>query len=131
MTCTQDKETIVDLLNMFRQSDDVVNFSAGETIFQAGEPGNLMYVVLAGEVEITLNNKVVDTVTPGQLLGELALVDQSPRSANAIARTDCRLVPINERRFLFLVQQTPYFAVQVMSVMAERLRRRTRDVVGS
>ncbi|MCB0124072.1 MAG: cyclic nucleotide-binding domain-containing protein [Caldilineaceae bacterium] len=121
----------MDLLNMFRQSDDVVTFRAGETIFHAGDSGNQMYVVLDGEVEIALNNKVVETVVPGELLGELALVDQSPRSADAIARTDCRLVPINERRFLFLVQETPYFALQVMSVMANRLRRRTHDAVGS
>ena len=63
--------------------------------------------------------------TPGGIFGELALIDSSPRSAAAVAHTDCRLAVIGERRFIFLVQQTPYFALEVMSVMAQRLRRQT------
>ncbi|HEU5100134.1 MAG TPA: Crp/Fnr family transcriptional regulator [Roseiflexaceae bacterium] len=61
---------------------------------------------------------------PGGIVGEMALIDDRPRSATAVAATDCRLVPIDERRFTFLVQQTPMFALAVMRVMAERLRRR-------
>ncbi len=60
---------------------------------------------------------------PGAIFGEMVLVDNSPRSATAIARTDCRVVPISEKRFQFLIQETPYFAIQVMQIMATRLRR--------
>lgn len=90
-----------------------------------------MYVVLKGEVEVSLNNAPIETIAPGELFGELSLVDQSPRSATATAKTDCVLVPIGERRFLFLVQETPYFALHVMSIMAKRLRRRTQEAVAA
>ena len=119
----------MDLLYLFRNSEDVEAFAAGQTIFHAGDPGAVMYVLLKGEVEISLNNKTVETLSPGEIFGELSLVDQSPRSADAIAKTDCLLVPVNERRFLFMVQETPYFAIHVMSFMAARLRRRTEEAV--
>ena len=57
------------------------------------------------------------------MLGEMALIDHAPRAATATAIGDCRLVPISEKRFMFMIQQTPYFALQIMKVMAERLRR--------
>lgn len=119
----------MDLLHLFRHTEDVETFPGGQTIFRAGDPGNLMYVVLKGEVEVSLNNKVIETLAPGELFGEMSLVDQRPRSATAIAKCDCVLAPIGERRFLFLVQETPYFALHVMSLMAERLRRRTEEAV--
>ena len=59
------------------------------------------------------------------MFGEMALIDREPRSATAIAETDCELVVIDKRRFWFLVQETPYFAEIVMRVMADRLRRNT------
>ena len=58
------------------------------------------------------------------MFGEMALVDSEPRSAEAVARTDCKLVPINKKRFAFLVTETPFFALEVMQVMANRLRKR-------
>ena len=119
----------MDLLHLFRHAEDVEAFTAGQTIFHAGDPGTVMYILLQGEVEISLHNKTVETITPGEIFGELSLVDQSPRSATAIAKTDCLLAPVNQRRFLFMVQETPYFAIQVMSFMAARLRRRTDEAV--
>ena len=67
-------------------------------------------------------DSLIRTVGKGGLVGEMALIDDSPRSADAVARTDCLLTPVDERRFLFLVHETPMFALQVMTVMAERLR---------
>ena len=66
----------------------------------------------------------LEEVGPGTIFGEMALIDLGPRSASAVAVTDCELVSIEKRRFWFLVQETPYFAETVMRVMAERLRRR-------
>jgi len=70
-----------------------------------------------------VHNKVINIIGPGGILGEMALLDNEPRSTTAIANTDCKLAPVDQRRFTFLVQQTPYFAIQVMQIMAERLRR--------
>jgi CRP-like cAMP-binding protein len=65
----------------------------------------------------------VETVGEGGIIGEMGLIDRGPRSATAIAKTDCKLVPLNEQRFTFMVQETPNFALQVMRIMADRLRR--------
>lgn len=110
-------------IDLFRNSKDFVSFSASQTIFQEDEPGDVMYVVLEGEVDILIDGKVISTLGPGGLFGELALIDTRPRSATAVARTDCKLVPISAKRFAYLVQQTPNFALHVMRVMADRLRR--------
>lgn len=116
---------MLDLLALFSRDPDPKRVDGGTTIWAAGDTGKEMYVVLDGEVNIVVGDKVVETVRPGGIFGELALIDSSPRSAAAVARTDCRLAVIGERRFMYLVQQTPYFALEVMSVMAQRLRRQT------
>jgi CRP/FNR family cyclic AMP-dependent transcriptional regulator len=110
-------------LNLFRNATDGQSYTAGQTIFEAGAPGDVMYVVQEGEVDIMLAGRVIDSSGPGGIIGEMALISDKPRSASAVAKTDCKLVPIDEKRFTFLVQQTPYFSIQVMRVIAERLRR--------
>jgi CRP-like cAMP-binding protein len=101
-------------------------FAAGQTIFTQGEHGHVMYVILEGEVDIIYLDTVLETVGPGGIIGEMALIDHSPRTASAIARTDCRLLPVNEKRFYYKVQAAPDFALNVMKTMAERLRRMDR-----
>ena len=110
--------------NLFSNATDFKTFPAGETIFKEGQPGDMMYIVIEGEVDVLVHGKVVYSIGgPGGVLGEMALIDTQPRSATAVARTACKLVPIDQKRFTFLIQQTPYFAVEVMRTMAERLRR--------
>jgi CRP/FNR family transcriptional regulator, cyclic AMP receptor protein len=101
---------------------DVMSFQQDQHIFEEGETGKLMYLVKSGEVEIVKKGKVIDHVNPGGVFGEMALIDSSPRSATARAKTDCELIPVDEYRFLFLVQHAPYFSLQVMGVLAERIR---------
>jgi CRP/FNR family cyclic AMP-dependent transcriptional regulator len=96
---------------------------AGEAIFRTYDMGSEMYVVLEGQVELTIGEKVLEILGPGEPFGEMALIDQAPRVATAIAKTPCKLAVIPEKRFLFLVQQTPHFALQIMKVMADRLRK--------
>jgi CRP/FNR family transcriptional regulator, cyclic AMP receptor protein len=108
--------------NLFRHETDTVNFVAGATILERGAVSDVMYVVMEGEADIMLGGEVIHVASPGALLGELALIDRTPGTADVVAKTACRLVPIDERRFRFLVQQTPNFALDVMKVIAERLR---------
>ena len=89
---------------MFR-NQEIAEFSADDTIFSKGDPRTFMYVVKKGEVEIRLGNKVVEVVGPDGVFGEMAMVDGQPRTATAVARTDCELVTIDQKRFQFLVQQ--------------------------
>lgn len=109
--------------DMFRHQTDFQTFGAGETVFRQGDPRTFMFVVNEGEVEIRVGNKVVEVVQPGGIFGEMAMIDGAPRTATAVARSDCKLIPIDPQRFQFLVQQTPYFAIEVMRVLADRLRR--------
>ena len=100
------------------------SYRKGEPVFKRGEPADCMYVVAEGEVEILIGDAPVEVVGPEGIFGEMSLITNEPRSATVRARTDCRLVEIPERRFLYLVQETPFFALEVMRVLAERLRRR-------
>lgn len=99
------------------------HYAAGEVIFAAGERGNTMYLVRSGEVVIERGGKVLETLESGGIFGEMALIDGSPRSATAKAKTDCIVAPLNEKTFLFLVHETPYFAIAVMRTLTDRLRR--------
>jgi CRP-like cAMP-binding protein len=98
-------------------------YAAGEVIFATGDKGDAMYVVRSGEVVIERGGQVMETLGPGGIFGEMALIDGSPRSATARAKADCVVAPINEKSFLFLVHETPFFAIAVMRTLAERLRR--------
>jgi len=109
---------------ILQNSKDGVSYAAGDVIFLQGDAADTMYVIQDGEVEVVVDGAVVDVLDQGQGFGEMALIDRTPRSGTARARTACRVVPVDERRFLFMVQETPNFALQVMSMMAERLRRR-------
>ena len=95
----------------------------GHVVFAQGDQGNVMYVLVEGEAQILLDGKVVETVRAGGIVGEMALIDAGPRSATAIAKTRCVLVPIDERRFNDLVRQRPEFALEVMRSLVHRLRR--------
>ena len=110
-------------IDLFRKEEDPLPFGAGDTIFKEGDAGDTMYVVVEGRVDLLVRGKLVEELGAGGVLGEMALIDSVPRSATAVAKSDCKLAPIHEKRFQFLVQQTPNFALQIMRVMAERLRR--------
>ncbi|HXF34989.1 MAG TPA: cyclic nucleotide-binding domain-containing protein [Candidatus Acidoferrales bacterium] len=109
-------------IDIFRHFDNKLEFKAGQVIVDAGSTGHDMYVVGEGEAEIHVGGRVVETVGPGKFFGEMALIDDSPRSATVVAKTDVKLVPVSRERFMFLVQNTPYFAIEVMQSLVSRLR---------
>jgi len=99
-----------------------ISIPADVVVFQEGEPGKEMYVLLEGEAEISVGGEVVELAGPGTLLGEMALINSAVRSATVITRRASRFVSIDTRQFDFLVHESPEFARHVMAVMAERLR---------
>jgi CRP-like cAMP-binding protein len=113
--------------NLFRDKDGT-SYTAGQYIFKAGDPGESMYIVTEGEVEVRDGSTVLDTIGAGSIIGELALIDDAPRSASVLAKTDCRLVAVDRRQFEFMVQETPFFALTVMKVLADRLRKTSAKV---
>jgi len=106
---------------LFRQETGALHLAPGDSLFREGDKGEKIYVVLEGEMEILLGDLVLETAGPGSLIGEMALIDDSPRTASVVAKTPCRLAEIDRRRFHFLVQQTPHFATHVMKTLADRL----------
>jgi CRP/FNR family cyclic AMP-dependent transcriptional regulator len=100
----------------------VRHLKAGETIFKEGDPPTEVYVIQSGRVGIQLGNRLLDTIEANEIFGEMALIDDGPRSATAIAVTDVALVPFSELQFLLLVTRKPAFALEVMRVLAHRLR---------
>ncbi|MFZ1083044.1 MAG: cyclic nucleotide-binding domain-containing protein [Candidatus Kryptoniota bacterium] len=112
----------MNLRGLFEHADNIREYRAGTTLFKEGTPGDEMYIILDGDVELSIGDKILAVVGAGDIVGEMALIDLRARSATAVAKTDCRVVPVNENRFLLLVQQTPFFSLHVMRVLAERLR---------
>jgi CRP-like cAMP-binding protein len=100
----------------------VVRYDKGKIIMVAGQAGALMYVVTEGRVAISIRGAIVERIGPGGVFGEMALVDQSPRAANAVAETEVSLLAINRNVFLNLVKSTPTFGIALLSATAERLR---------
>ncbi|MBC8172235.1 MAG: cyclic nucleotide-binding domain-containing protein [Anaerolineae bacterium] len=110
-------------IELFRHATNVEKIAAGNTIFEEGQTAACMYVVQHGEVEIWVKGKLLETLGEGAAFGEMSLIEDAPRSATVIAKTDCAIVPIDRKRFEFLVQQTPHFALTIMQIMSERLRK--------
>jgi CRP-like cAMP-binding protein len=95
----------------------------GQVIFSAGDRGREMFIVRTGCVELMIDGTVVETVEQGGVFGELALVDPAPRSATAIAGPDCSLVLVEAHSFNDLLRRVPGLGLEIMRVMARRLRR--------
>jgi CRP/FNR family transcriptional regulator, cyclic AMP receptor protein len=106
----------------------VREFKAGEVIFRQGDAARELFVVQSGQVEIRLGNRLLETLGEYGIFGEMALIDASPRSAAAVAATDVKLVAVGEKQFVFLISSTPHFALNVMRVMARRLRAANRSL---
>ncbi len=115
--------------DLFSHDPDLKPVSAGQPLFTEGEAGHLMFVLIKGTAEVIVKNKVVEALEHGSIVGEVGMVLPGPRSATVIATTDCEFVAVDEKRFQFLVQQTPFFATQVLRVLAERLKK-TDQMIG-
>ena len=108
---------------LFRNEENVVTLKPGDVLFRKGDAGDCMFVVLSGELRVGDGNQIFEQLSAGGLVGEMALIDHAARAATVTAQTDCTLAKIDEKRFLFLTQQTPSFALNVMRVLSQRLRR--------
>ena len=110
-------------LGMFAKETETRSVAAGTLLFAKGDPAHEMFIVKTGQLQVFDGNFVFETLGPGDVIGEMALVDQSPRSASVKALTACDVIPINEKRFLWMVGQTPFFAIRMLKVLATRLRK--------
>src|SRR4051812_42101504 len=106
------------------EAQNVVLVQPGQPVFRAGDKGGVMFVLLEGTATVLVGGSAVEEAGPGALFGEMGLIDQAEkRSATVIAKTECKLVPVDLDRFHQLVRRTPQFASYVMKVIVARLRR--------
>jgi len=109
--------------------DTPVFYREGQSIVAEGQKGLRMYAVLEGRVRVSIGGKVVERLGPGGVFGEAALIhSSSTRIADAVAESDCSLLPIDRKAFLSLVKVSPDFAQALLSSLASRLRNLTAKV---
>jgi CRP/FNR family transcriptional regulator, cyclic AMP receptor protein len=110
-------------IHLFDHDTHVQVVEPGHVVFDQGDSGGEMFAVLDGVVELRRDGELIHTAEKGDVFGEMALIDDSPRSARAQAVSEARVVAVDRKRFMFLVQEHPTFALQVMASMADKLRR--------
>ncbi|HEY8275803.1 MAG TPA: cyclic nucleotide-binding domain-containing protein [Methyloceanibacter sp.] len=104
-----------------------ITYAPGDVVFTEGDKADKMYVVLSGEVEVQLQGTVIDTIGVGGTFGEMGLIDGSPRSATVVAKTNSEVAAIDEKTFIFLVDEMPYFALSTMRNLVDLLRRMNKQ----
>jgi CRP/FNR family cyclic AMP-dependent transcriptional regulator len=107
---------------------ELIHYSAGQSVFNYGDPGHAMYIVRSGEVEIYVKNDqgekiVLETSQPGDLFGEVALLDGGPRTAWVTALGEAELLRLDREHFEDYVRQCTPAALNLLSVTARRLRK--------
>lgn len=107
---------------MIKDHITLEEYGAGDIIIREGEETGYMYVIQEGEADVLLKGQYIRTLGKGDIFGEMAMLDDAPHSADVVAKTDCTVAPVDERRFLFLVHENPIFALHMMRLMAQRLR---------
>lgn len=98
-------------------------FLAGETLFLKGDEPAAMYVVKSGLVHLLSFGRILEDVGPGGMLGEMAIIDEAPRSAAAMAGADTEVIVIDRPAFVKVIRSEPELALEVMRQLAARIRR--------
>ena len=116
-------------LEFFRIAGTLEEKPAGKPVFSENEKaGGLfsksarMYLLLEGEIGLMIRNKFFGVVKPGDIFGELAVIADLPRSATAMAKSNCRVLSLDEKQFHTALEKKPEFALMLMSTMVQRLR---------
>jgi CRP/FNR family transcriptional regulator, cyclic AMP receptor protein len=109
------------VVEIFQKQPELKTFHAQETIFQAGDEADYMYGIISGEVDMQHHGKILETLKPGDIFGVGGIIEAGQRLNTAIAKTDCQLAYLDRQHFLFAVQETPMFAIEVMRHYSLRL----------
>ena len=108
----------------------IVSFRQGAAIIREGDLGATLYVIVEGEAKVTRGGKTLVTLAPGDVFGEISLLDGGPRTATVAAATPLTAVRLYRTPFFRLVQVEPAIGVRVLAQLAKRLRRVDRTVRG-
>ena len=112
----------IDMRMFAQQIGACATFSPGSIVFNKGDPGSCMYVVQSGLIEMLIGHKVIEICGPNEAIGFMSMVDGAPRSSTARVKEACELSLIDQRKFRFMVDEVPNFALYIMGAMARRIR---------
>jgi len=112
----------IDMRTFARNAGANMSYPGGSVVFNKGDPGSCMYVVQSGVVEMVIGDKVVEVCGANEAIGFMSMVDGAPRSSTARVKEACELSVIDQRRFRFMVDEIPNFALYIMGAMARRIR---------
>jgi len=112
----------IDMRTFARNAGANVSYAAGSIVFNKGDPGSCMYVVQSGVLEMMIGDKVVEVCGANEAIAFMSVIDNAPRSSTARVKEACELSVIDERRFRFMVDEVPNFALYIMGAMARRIR---------
>ena len=109
-------------VEIFQRQPELRTLKAGNIVYHQGDVADYMYGIIEGEVEMVRDGKVYETLKTGEVFGVGGILGVGPRQSDAIAKTDCKLAYLEQKHFLFAVQETPLFAIEVMKNYSNRLR---------
>jgi len=112
----------MNFLDKFRDWKDIKEYPAGTVIYAEGDPAGLMYVVVEGEIEVTLHGESLGVEKEGGIFGEVAMVNSASRNATVTTLSRTRLAHLDRDQFRMLVSENAEFSFHVMAVLASRLR---------
>ncbi len=112
----------IDMRLFAKKAGANINYPAGSTVFSKGDLGECMYVVQSGVIEMTIGDRVIEVCGANQAIGFMSMIDNAPRSSTARVKEACELSIIDRRKFRFMVDEVPNFALYIMGAMARRIR---------
>jgi CRP/FNR family cyclic AMP-dependent transcriptional regulator len=112
----------IDMRMFAQRAGTNVMFPAGSIVFNKGDAGSCMYIVQSGVIEMTIGEKVVEVCGPNEAIGFMSMIDGAPRSSTARVKEPCELSVLDQRKFRFMVDEVPNFALYIMGAMARRIR---------
>lgn len=117
-------------LEKIAKAGDEIKMAAGTVIVDQGQTGREAFVILHGSVTVKRNNRKLAALGPGDVVGELSLLDHGPRTATAVCDTDCELLVIDQRHFKAVLEQVPTLASKLLASLAGRIRELDRQYRG-
>jgi CRP/FNR family transcriptional regulator, cyclic AMP receptor protein len=117
-----DNSNEIDMRLFAQKAGATVTFAPGSIVFNKGDAGACMYMVQSGVIEMVIGDKVVEVCGANEAIGFMSMIDSAPRSSTARVREACELSIIDQRRFRFMVDEVPNFALYIMGAMARRIR---------
>ena len=112
----------IDMRLFAKKAGTSLIFAAGSVVFNQGDPGNCMYIVQSGVIEMVLGDKVIEVCGPNEAIGFMSMIDTAPRSSTARVKETVELSIIDQRKFRFMIDEVPNFALYIMGAMARRIR---------